>query len=162
GGFGGRGGVGGGAAEKREGVLLVKGQILVLEYAVRVTRSPHVHSDRCIPAPCEVGVDGGVSERRGVVLAVRNVLKDRRHWLAFGIIRQPHSGRETAAIRHRDPGVLYATDRPGELRDYPHDLAQDLRLARPRSRRLRSLTSPSCSIDRGTRRALARAAPMAE
>ena len=53
----------------------------------------------------EPGVHERVAGRRAVVLAVGDVLEDRRHRVGLGVVGQPDAGRQAGAVGERDPGV---------------------------------------------------------
>ena len=66
-------------------------------------RAAHVDADGGVAVSGEPGVQDGVAGRRAVVLAVRDVLEDRRHRIGLGVLGQPDARGEPGAVGKRDP-----------------------------------------------------------
>src|SRR6266480_3959759 len=97
---------------------LLEGQVLILEDAVGVTRSPEIDTDSRVSVASEIGVHRLIVYCVVIVLAVRNVLEYRRHWMIRSIFREPNPCSETAAVGHRDPCVIYDADVVGKVTNY--------------------------------------------
>ena len=107
-------------ADHLDAVLLLARQVLVLEDPLGVARAAQVDPDRRVAVAGEVGVDPRVADGRRVVLAVRDVLEDRRHRILLGVLGQPDPRREADAVRHRDPDVVEPPDAAREVASELH------------------------------------------
>jgi hypothetical protein len=101
--------------EHLEHVLLLLLGVLVGQHPVGLPRAAHVHPHGRVAEPREVGLAGGVADRRAVRLAVGEELEDRGHRLVFCVLGQPHPRREPRPVGKPDPGVLDLPHAAGEL-----------------------------------------------
>ena len=125
-----------------EGVVLFLFQILVPHEAVGLAVAAHVDPDAGVAVAGEVGVGQLVTVGRTVALAIGDVLQDAGHRLALGVHRQPDPRRQSAAVRHGNPGVLDLPDPPRKLPDLLQSLA-------PGSRRSAIVRARGRSMSRG-------------
>ena len=107
-------------AQHLHSVLLLLRQVLVVEQAVGLAAAAQVHAQHRIAMAREVGVPRLVARRRAVALPVGDVLEDRRHRVALGVLGQPDAGAETRAVGQRDPHVVDRAHRARQVRDDPH------------------------------------------
>ena len=106
------------------GVVLLLRQVLVAQDALGVAAAAHVDADAAIAVAGEVAVARVVGGERGVVLAVRDVLEDRRHRIARRQSSGSHSARrQPDAVAHRDPDVAQHAHRLRQLVDALHPAA---------------------------------------
>ena len=103
-----------------ERVPLFLRRILVEHDAVTFTIAAHVDTQAGITMAGKVGVGELITNRRAVALAVRQILEDGRHRGYSGIVRQPHTGGQPAAVREFDPDVLVFRHRMRKLIDRLH------------------------------------------
>src|SRR5215469_4162288 len=107
-------------ADDLDAVVLLERQVLVLENAVRITRAPEIDTDSRVSVTSEIAVHCLIVYRVIIVLAIRNVLKDRRNRMIWSIFREPNPCSQTATIRHWDPRVIYNADPRGKVISYIH------------------------------------------
>ena len=98
-----------------ERVLVLLLRVLVEQDPVGLAGPPHVHPHGRVAVAGDVRLPLSVAYGRAVVLAVREVLEDRRHGIVLGVLGKPDPRREPAAVRKRDPGVLDLADAPREV-----------------------------------------------
>ena len=107
-------------AEHLHRVLLLLRQVLVVEQAVGLAAAAQVHAQHRVAVAREVGVARLVARRRAVALPVGDVLEDRRHRVALGVLGQPDARAEPRAVGQRDPHVVDSAHRARQVRDDPH------------------------------------------
>jgi hypothetical protein len=79
-------------AQHLHSVLLLLGQVLVGEQAVRLAAAADVHTHPGIAVAGQVGKARGVARRGAVALAVGDVVDHGRHRMLLGILGQPDAG----------------------------------------------------------------------
>ena len=113
-----------------DGVLLLLGQVLVLDDPVGVAGAAQVDPHARVPVAGEVGVVVGVAAGEGVALAVGQVLEDGRDGIALGVLGQPDARGQARAVGQRDPRVVDAPDGAGEVGADAHGWRESMAGAR--------------------------------
>ncbi len=85
-------------------------QVLALEDPLGIARAPQVDAHAGEPASREVRVHPCVARGGRVVLAVGDVLEDRRNRIGLGVLGEPQSRREPRPVRQRDPDPVDPLD----------------------------------------------------
>ena len=80
--------------------------VLVLHQAFGLAVASDIDPHAGIAVPGEVGMHHLVAGRRAIALAIGQVFQDRRNRVVFGIGRQPHPRRQSAAVRQSNHPVL--------------------------------------------------------
>ncbi len=91
--------------EYLEGVELLLARVLVGDQPVGVAGAADIDANGRVAVLGEVGVARRVGVGGLVVLAVRQVLEDRRHRRSGGVFRQPDPSGEPHAVGQRDPHI---------------------------------------------------------
>ena len=98
-----------------ERVVLLLSRVLVVEDPVRLAAAAHVDAHGRVAVAGEVRLADGVARGGAVVLAVGEVLEDRRHRIGLGVAWQPDARPEARPVGELDPRVLDLADGPGQL-----------------------------------------------
>ena len=87
-------------------VELLLGQVLVLEDAVGLPGAALIHAHHRVAVTGDVGKLARVAHGGAVIQAVGQILDDGRHRIGVGVLGQPDTGGEPAAVCQRDPHRL--------------------------------------------------------
>ncbi len=93
-----------------QGVVLLLGQVFVVQDAVGLAAAAHVHADGGVAVSGEVGVALGVAHGRSVPFAIRQIFQQGRNRVDLGVYGQPDARRQPRPVRQGNPGVFNLAD----------------------------------------------------
>ena len=114
-------------------VVLLEGEVLVGENALRVAAAAHVDAHARVAVPGDVGMRERVPLRGSLAPAVGQILENGRHRARLGADREPHARREPRPVLQRDPDRITPLDRARERAHGGHGAALYRLAARARS-----------------------------
>ncbi len=91
-------------------VVLLPGQVLVLEHTFRLAGPAQIGAHAGIAVSREIGMRDRIPHGLEVPLAVGDKLENGRHRIPLGAFGQPDAGGEPDAVGQRDPHVLQLAD----------------------------------------------------